>query len=210
MRQLATVILVIFGFSFICMPVYSAYKGGISYSIPIEYKNLSENELESKAEHYFYLSAPLNNGVISEETSSALVIYSILQNMNPQNIDYSVKLGLLYDKINKDRYAKGSFARAIGIEPFNPKPYFYYGEFYYKRNQYKQALRYYNKAFEYSENPDYELCYKLGEIYEKFGDTRKSLEYYRLAQTKSPNEKLDYKIRYVEALETANKVYYKK
>lgn len=210
MRQLSTIILAIFGLFVFCMPVYSAYKGGISYSIPIEYKNLSESELASKADYYFYLSTTAKEGVISEDTSAALILYSILQNMNPKNTDYSVKLGILYDKINKDRYAKGSFAKAIGIEPTNPKPYFYYGEYYYKRSQYKQALKYYNRAFEYSANPDYELCYKLGDIYEKFGDTKKALEYLRLAQTQSPNEALDNKIKFIEASDTANKVYYKK
>ncbi len=52
------------------------------------------------------------------------MIYSVLQNINPNNFSYSVKLGELYDKLNMDKYAKGNLSRAIGIDNTKPEPYF--------------------------------------------------------------------------------------
>jgi len=191
------------------MPVFSAYKGGISYSIPIEYKNLSESELKTKADKYFYLANQVDDGVVKAETTNALVLYSILQHVNPQSAEYYVRAGILYDKIKKDRYAKGCFSSAISVEPSKPESYFYFGEFYYKRGQYRQALRYYTRALENSVTPQYDLYYKLGDIYEKFGDTKNALKYLKLANEQSPNEKLDAKIKRTESFDSINKMYYR-
>lgn len=146
MRQLSTTLLIIF---FLCLSVtssFGAYKGGVSYSIPIEYKNLSESELKIKAENYFSQASDINNGEITPETTNALNLYAILIHVNPEEVMYPVKLGILYDKMNKDRYAKGYFSQAIGIDSSRYEPYFYFGEFYSKRKMYRHALKYYKKA----------------------------------------------------------------
>ncbi len=209
MRQLSTIILVIFIFFSYCLPSYSAYKGEITYSIPIEYKNLSESELKDKAEKYFYLALKTPEGELSEDVTNALVAYSVLQHLNTENIEYFVRVGILYDRINKDRQAKGNFSRAIGINPSAAEPYFYFGEFYYKRGQYRQALKYYNRAFENLKSPNHDLYYKLGDVYEKLGDTKKALECLNMAKAQSPNDKLDAKIRLIEAIDESNKTYYR-
>ena len=141
MRQLSTIFLLVFIAFVFTTPSYSAYKGGVSYSIPIEYRNLSESELNDKAKIYFHNALKLNDGEINEDMTNALLIYSILQNVNPDNVVYPVKLGILYDKIGKDRYAKGGFSRAIGINPSYADAYFYFGEFYYKVKLIKQIGR---------------------------------------------------------------------
>lgn len=209
MRQFSTIILVIFTFSNLIMPANCAYKGGVIYSIPIEYKNLSESELVAKADKYFQ-NAQISCEYVNEDITSALTLYSILQNLNPNNISYSVKLGILYDKLGKDRQAKGNFSRAIGIDSARYEPYFYFGEFYYNREQYRQALKYYNLALERSESPDYELYYKIGDIHEKFGDTKQSIKYLKLAESQKPSSELSSKIMQVETADVVNKVYYKK
>jgi tetratricopeptide (TPR) repeat protein len=150
------------------MPAKSAYKGGISYSIPIEYKNLSESELRVKAETYFNQTSDIKNGIISPETTNALNLYSVLAHINPTEVIYPVKLGILYDKINRDRYAKGSFSRAIGIDSSRYEPYFYFGEFYYKREMYRKALMYYKKAAECINSSD-EVNIRLEELNRKLG-----------------------------------------
>ncbi len=208
MRQLSTIFILIFLILLVQIPSFSAFKGGISYSIPIEYKNLSETELNEKAKYYFYLADKLEDCVVNEDMTNALVLYSILENVNPDNTEYCVRLGRLYDKIGKDRYAKGNFSRAIGINQNFPDSYFYFGEFYYKRQLYRQALRYYKRALEHYKKPNYDLYCRLGDIYEKFGDTKSALKYLKLASEQSPNPELDNKIKYIETFDKANKTYY--
>ena len=208
MRQLTTIFLLIFGFFALNLqPSYSAIKGGIDYSIPIYYDNLSESELQDKAKVYFYNAMHLQDGVIDEDMTQALNLYTILQNVNPENIEYSVNLGRLYEKIGKDRYAKGNFSRAIGINSSNPEPYFYFGEYYYKKTSYRKALKYYNQAYKNGYESNYDLIYKIGDIYEKLGDSRSALKYLKDAEQQSPNPELSEKIKRVEAEDAVNNEY---
>ena len=210
MRQLTTIILLIFIFSLVCItPSYSAVKGGINYSIPVYYDNLSEIELQERGKSYFHNAMRLQNGVIDENMTQALNIYTILQNVNPENIEYSVRLGRLYEKIGKDRYAKGNFSRAIGINSSKPEPYFYFGEYYYNKRLYRKALKYYNEAYKKGYEANYDLLYKMGDVYEKLGDTRSALKYLKAAEKQSPNSGISAIIKYVEAQDSSNSLYYR-
>ena len=210
MRQLyiiPLVILVLFAFN---IPANAAYKGGITYSIPIEYKNLSESELRIKAEHFFNKVLQSQDWVLNSDYTNALNLYGTLLNINPAKPDYAIKLGILYDKLGKDRYAKGNFARAIGIDSSIPGPYFYYGEFYYRRGCYRHALKYYEKALERTNEPSYALYFRLGDIYEKFGDTKQALQFYQKAQSISPNEDMSTRIQRTTSANNTNNIYYRK
>lgn len=208
MRQPSIVIL-IFAVMLTCLvPAYSAIKGGVGYSIPTDYSKMSESELELKARNYYFLSQKLKDGEINEDMTNALMLYNVLQNINPGQISYCIKLGSLYDKLNMDRYAKGNFSRAIGLDASRPEPYFYFGEFYYKRQMYRKALKYYNEAYKLGYDSNYDLLYKMGDIYEKFGDTHSALKYLNAASDKNPNSELDNKIKRIEAQDSVNKEYY--
>ena len=147
MRQVSIIFLLIFSI-IVCslQPAFSAIRGGIHYSIPTDYSKINEEEVELKARLYFHNAEKLKDGSINDDMTNALMLYSVLQQINPDRIDYPIKLGILYDKINKDRQAKGNFSRAIGLDKNNPLPYFYLGEFYYKRELYRRALKYYTEA----------------------------------------------------------------
>ena len=82
MRQLSIIILLIFTFSIsgFC-PSFSAVTGKIEYDIPVDYSNLSETDLNIKARHYFYNALQAKDGEITEQTTNALMLYSILQNI---------------------------------------------------------------------------------------------------------------------------------
>ena len=112
---------------FSLLPSYSAVKGGIDYSIPIDYTKLNQTDLETRAE--FYYNSALKSKKLNEDMSSALTLYSILANAYPDNKIYAVRLGKLYDTIGKDRYAKGQYYRAMNINHTHPEPYFYLGEY---------------------------------------------------------------------------------
>lgn len=211
MRQLTVQIIAIFFLmTAFVVPGNAAVRGGINYSIPVYYENLSEQELKIKSDVLFNTALNLEDGIINEDMTNALVIFSVLHRVNPEEYTYPMKLGILYDKAKKDKYAKGALFEAVGIKPSASEPYFYLGEFYYKRALYKPALKNYKKAYEKSTNPSYELLYKLGDIYEKLGDTKSSVFYLNKASILNPNSELDKKIQHVNTLDSSNQAYYRK
>lgn len=187
---------------------HSALRGNLEYQIPIDYTKLSQEELEAKAGFYYNLALKTASGKVNEEMTAALNLYGILNNKCPQNLTYAVRLGVLQDLSGLDKYAKGSFYKAMGIDSANAEPYFCLGEFYYRRNLYKKALRMYREAYKLGYNRHYETAYKIGDIYEKFGDTEAALKYLKLASELSPNSPLDTKIMRVESIHNHNKEYY--
>ena len=209
MRQVSIIFLLIFT---ICinanLPSFATIKGGINYSIPVDYSKINEQETELKAQLYFHNAEHLKDGIINDDMTNALTLYSILQQVNPDKIEYPIRLGILYDKINKDKQSKSNFSRAIGLNKTNPLPYFYLGEFYYKRELYRRALKNYNEAYQKGYETNYNLLYKMGDIYEKFGDTRSALKYLQEAQKQSANPDLENKIKRIEAQDAINKEYY--
>ena len=151
---------------FLILPSFSAIKGGIDYKIPIDYSHYNKTELETKAE--FYYEPALNSKKFDENMTSALNLYTMLTNAFPENPNYALRLGKLYDVLGKDRYAKGQYYHAMGLNKSNPEPYFYLGNFYYDREQYRKALKFYKIASEkgYSN----QTKEKINSIYKKFGD----------------------------------------
>ena len=131
-----------------CCSSQAALNGAIDYKIPVEYKNMNEAELNSKAELYYNNALKTTDKKLNDDISEALILYTMLENKNPNNVIYPLRVGSLYDLIGKDRYAKGNYYRAMGINPSRPEPYFYLGEFFFKRQQYRRALKMYNKAYD--------------------------------------------------------------
>jgi len=171
MAQLFKILLSIFIIFAANKTCYAALQGSLEYKIPIEYSKMNEEELSSEAEFYYNKALVTDSSYISEDVSRALILYTMLSNKKPQNIIYSVRTGVLYDKLGKNRWAKGNFYKAMGIDPSRPEPYFYLGEFYFNREQYRKALKFYKKAFEngYSSHPT--TVIRLKEIYRMLGDT---------------------------------------
>ena len=170
MRHLTNLIFVIFLLVLGLSPSYSAVKGIIEYKIPIDYARLDENELASRADILYSEFSGKTSCTLNENLTSVLNLYTMLSNKNPQNITYALRLGKLYDLIGKDRYANGNYYRAMGISPANPEPYFYLGEFFYVRKQYRRALKFYNQAYSKGYQNHRQTCERLRDIYKKFGD----------------------------------------
>ena len=208
MRQLIKISIILIFVCSLSAPAFCALKGGLEYQIPIDYSKLSTEELENKAGFYYGLALKTSNGKVNDDMTSALNLYTILSSKNPENTFYKIRLGHLYDIIGKDRYAKGYFFQAIGTDSSQPEPYFRLGEFYYRRELYKKALNMYKEAYKRGYSGNYDTIYKIGDIYEKFGDTEAALKYLKLAAQKSPNSELDNKIKRVENANAINKEYY--
>ena len=74
--------------------------------------------------------------------------YFLLSKINPQAVTPYVQLARIYDITRKDRYAKEYFYRATNIENLSPFANFYFGEYYFRRDDFRRALRYYLIAYE--------------------------------------------------------------
>ena len=192
---------------FTILPSFSALRGGVDYKIPFDYTKLNQAELEEKAE-FFYTPA-IETKQLDENMTYALNLYALLSNAYPENIMYPLRLGKLYDVIGKDRHAKGQYFRAMNINPSRPEPYFYLGDYYFKREQYRKALKFYLKAYDIGYSEHYPTLEKLGTIYQKLGDTEKALYYLQCASTISPNDDLFNRINNIRNANEINQEYYK-
>ena len=192
---------------FTLIPAYSAIKGGVNYKIPIDYTKINQAELESKAE--FYYTQALKTNKLDENMTRALNTYTILVNAYPDNIMYALKLGKLYNTIGKDRFAKGQYYRAMGLDQKRPEPYYYLGDYFYEKEQYRKALKYYLKAYDNGYSGHTQTLYKISSIYQKFGDTEKSIQYLQCASTLNPDDKLDEKLKNIKDADDTNIEYYR-
>lgn len=192
---------------FTLLPSFSALRGGVDYKIPFDYTKLNQAELESKAE--FYYTSALNTKELNENMTYALNLYALLSDAYPENITYFLRLGKLYDVLGKDRYAKGQFYRAMNVNPSRPEPYFYLGDFYYEREQYRKALKFYLKAYDFGYSEHYQTLEKIGTIYQKFGDTENALYYLQCAVVLNPSDDLYARINNIKSADDINSEYYK-
>lgn len=109
--------------------------------------------------------------------------YFLLSKINPQAVTPYVQLARIYDITGKDKYAKEYFYRATNIENLSPFANFYFGEYYFRRDDFRRALRYYLIAYENGYNNIYELNLRLAVIYEKIGDLENAKRYYTIASS---------------------------
>ena len=193
---------------FSMVPAYCIIKGGIDYKIPIDYSKINQEQLDAKAQSYY--TKALNSNVLNDDMTTALNLYTILTKKNPDNIIYALRLGKLYDVIGKDRYAKGEYYKAVSLKPSAPEPYYYLGDYFYTREQYKKALKFYKLAYEKGYNNHYQTLYKIGNIYQKFGDSKAALQYLTSASSVESNIDLDLKIQQLKNFDTNNREYYKR
>lgn len=154
------------------------------------------DKYQSATERYIYLQ-------------DAMRYYFLLEKMNPTSIEAQIGLARVYDELNLDKYAKKHFFNALNFNIQNAKANLYFANFYYKRNDYINALKYYKIAYKYGYSKDYETNLRLGVLYEKLADIEKSQEYYKYAlRIKPKNEVLVNKIRLLDELNYGNSQYY--
>ena len=151
---------------------HSALRGTVDYAIPIDYTKLSESELSAKAEFYYDRALNVGND-LNDDMTSALNLYSVLKNKNPDNLVYSLRLGKLYDILGKDRYAKGNYYHAMGVNSASPLPCYYLGDYFYERSQYRKALKMYKRALENGYESNAQMLEKMEVIKKKLGQTEK-------------------------------------
>lgn len=166
-------------------------------SLSVDYTKFNVEEMKTAAAGYFDNAINEPDEVKRNQyLKNATTRYYILTNVEKDNPDNYIALGRIYDIRGLDKYAKAYFYNALGLDNKNPNANFYFAEFYYKRDKYKQALEYYKKALSYGYKGDSsEMLKKMGYMYEQYGDLDRALMYYKNSVSMKPDKDISKKIQ---------------
>ena len=200
--------LIFFGIFLISNHAYSVQQGQVQYVIPIDYSMINETELKNEAQSLYddYLKTEddVQKKILLDRMLSA---YSVLGNVDEENPLYFTRLGIIFDKMGKDKYAKSNFCRATNLIPNYPYAYYSYANFFFERGKYRLALREYMRAYNVGYQNNYDTLYQIGIIYEKFGDFTSANSFYKRALSIKYSDELNTKIKKLEELLTKNSLY---
>lgn len=187
------------------MNVHALETVKIEYTVPIDYSYLDENTLSKEAEAFFqnYLETKDEKAL-----QNMLTTYTILTNINKENPLYFVRVGIAYDKMKNDRYAKSYFGQSMCIQHRYPYAYAAFGDYWFERCRYRKALTNYLMANDFGYNSDYNNLVKTGTCFEKLGDYSSAINFYRKALKYKPeDEELMNKIQLLEDKLMQNSLY---
>ena len=188
--------------------VFAVQQGSVQYGVPVDYSVMNEQELNSEAEALFnaYMQT-------DDENRKQILLYKMLSNyqilgkIDKENPLYFARLGVIYDELGKDRWAKSNFFRSTNLSNEYPYSFYVFGNFYFKRKDFKKALKAYMKAYKEGYNTDYDTLYQIGIIYEKYGDYKSSVKYFKQALLYKDTPELRERIRLLDELYENNSLY---
>lgn len=185
--------------------VHALETAKIQYTVPIDYKFLDEETLNKAAEGFFQEYMETKD---EKALQNMLSTYTILTNVNKENPLYFVRVGIAYDKLKNDRYAKSYFGQSMCIQHRYPYAYAAFGDFWFERCRYRKALSNYLMANDFGYNSDFDNLIKTGICFEKLGDYSSAINFYRKALTYKPeDEELTKKIQVLEDKLMQNSLY---
>ncbi len=189
---------------------YAVHSGRLEYnSVLFDYSKFNSAKIKKDADLYFELFLKSEAGEMKNTyLYAAMSKYYLLTKAAPSKIEPYVQLGRIYDYINKPRLAKENFSRAKNINSESPFTNFYFGEFYFKRRDYKKALKHYNVAYNNGYNNNYELNLRLATIYEKFADLVNAKKFYEVSYSMKPDTEIQQKIQLLNELNYDKTEYY--
>lgn len=163
-------------------------KGIDDENLFVDYSKFNIEKTKQAADDFFKRAQDAQDETKKEEfLKNAAAQYYILSNAETGNSYACIQLARVYDLQKNDKYAKAYFSRALNLNYKDIDANFYFGEFYFKRNNYKKALEYYQKSLLYGKEGDASIYKNIGQIYEKFGDSRRSEYYYKESIRLNPN-----------------------
>lgn len=144
-----------------------------------------------------------------EYLENAMRYYFIASKIDDKATDAFVGIARVYDEMKLDTLAKEHFYKATNLDYKNAKANFYFGNFYFKRNDFLNALKYYKIAYANGYSKNYQLNLTIGIIYEKLADIETAKIFYlRALKLKQKNNLLYEKIRLLEELNYSDSQYY--
>lgn len=203
--------ILIFSLMFISPVLAKTQKAGVKY-------NGYEYAFKPGEEKIFLQNADKNMQLFEKAKTNtdkifylkeAMRYYFLLEQADKSSIEAQIGLGRVYDEMKFDRFAKEHFFNAYNFDNNDPKMNLYFANFYYKRNDFIMALRYYNRAYKYGYSKNYYLNYRIGQAYEKLADIENAKKFYKSASILNPqNVELNNKIRLLDELNYAQSQYY--
>lgn len=195
----------LFGIHCTCFAVQFA---NIEYDVPIDYSKIDKNALANQANQFFnYFEQITDKEYRKRYIQPLLNRYSVLSVMCPEDPFYFTRLGILFDEMDEESYAKSNFFKATNLVPDYKYASYSFGNFYYKRGYYRKALRQYKLAEGIQSPYSYDRFIKMGSIYEKLGKYKSAISMYKSAYKEKNNTELYNKIQLLEDLNTKNMLY---
>lgn len=178
----------------------------------IDYSGFDKSAVKKSADSLFNKALKTKDKTKKKELlEKAGGEYFILTKIEPNDLYAINQLARVYDYEGKNSYAKGYFNKALEINKNYAPTHYYFGEYYYSRNEYKKALNYYQTAFKNGYKENHEILIKMATLYEKLGDLVRANQYYKKAFLANKNDtKAADKIRELEAIKYQNTGYYTK
>ena len=211
-KKIATLLITILLLSLSCSTM-AMQSGNVEYNAAaklFDYSKLDKTPILQEADMYFDIALNIKNQKEKEYyTELALGKYFLVSKIDPGYQRTYVQLASLYDEMKKDTLAKSNFFHATNLGVNDPYTNYRFGEFYFKRRDYKRALKYYSIAYRngYSQNPD--LNFRMATIYEKFADLINAEKFYRATLSLNPQtEGVQEKIQSIQNLNYDNSEYY--
>ena len=150
----------------------------------VDYSVMDPEPIQTEADYYLDTALVTDDEQIRQGfLEVAAGKYFLLSKINPQAVTPYVQLARIYDITKHDRYAKEYFYRATNLENLSPFANFYFGEYYFRRDDFRRALRYYQIAYQNGYDNIYELNLRLAVIYEKLGDLENAKKFYTSASS---------------------------
>lgn len=201
-------------FCFICLVViqnscFAVQFVNIEYDVPIDYSKIDKNALATQANQFFdYFEQITDTEYRKKYIQPLLNRYSVLSVISPEEPFYFTRLGILYDEMGEETYAKSNFFKATNLVPDYKYASYSFGNYYYKRGYYRKALRQYKLADGIQAPYKYERFMKMGSIYEKLGNYKYALIMYRAAYKEKNSTELYNKIQLLDDLNSRNMLYH--
>ena len=197
-------------FALLCIiitPVFAVEKGSVKFEENlIDYSVLDANKILTDADSFFEQYETTGD---KKFLNTAMGNYYLVTKVFPLEIYPMVQLARTYDEKKLDRFAKEYFNICLDINRKDPYLNYYLGDFYYKRRDFKRALRYFRIAYNNGYRDYYDLNYKIATIYEKFADLSKAKYYYEKAYSMDNSKtNLQDKILQIDSLNYAQSEYY--
>ena len=197
-------------FAFLCLiitPVFAVEKGSVKFEENlIDYSVLDANKILTDADSFFEQYETTGD---KKFLNTAMGNYYLVTKVFPLEIYPMDQLARTYDEKKLDRFAKEYFNICLDINRKDPYLNYYLGDFYYKRRDFKRALRYFRIAYNNGYRDYYDLNYKIATIYEKFADLSKAKYYYEKAYSMDNSKtNLQDKILQIDSLNYDQSEYY--
>lgn len=178
----------------------------------IDYSKIDKDLAKQRGDSYFSQALQAKDETQKRKLlQKSAAEYFMLTQADPQDLYSLVQMARIYDYLGENSYAKAYFFRGLKINKQDPATNYYFGEFYYQREDYKRALFFYQRSFEYGYKENFDVIVKMAIMYEKLGDLLRANQYYKKAFLLKPNDDiLPNKIRELESIKYKKSGYYSK